>query len=110
MLAAAKMDDSLANGEKKWNCPTARNDNNCPGGRQETDIFEWMNDSDIAFSNHGGQANDRSFYEEVSGYQTNAFVACIHKHIADHGYRKIHTSNTQIGHRQGKDEPVCCCL
>ena len=23
MLAAAKMDDSLANGEKKWNCPTA---------------------------------------------------------------------------------------
>ena len=25
MLAAAKIDDSLANGEKKWNCPTARN-------------------------------------------------------------------------------------
>ena len=40
MLAAAKMDDSLANGEKKWNFPTARNNNDCPGGRQETDIFE----------------------------------------------------------------------
>ena len=76
MLAAAKMDDSLANGEKKWNCPTARNNNDYPERRQETDIFEWMNDSDLAFSNHGGQANDRSFYEEVSGYQTNAFVAC----------------------------------
>ena len=58
----------IANGEKKWNCPTARNNNDCPGGRQETNIFERMNDSDIAFSNHSSQANDRSFYEEVSGY------------------------------------------
>ena len=74
------------------------------------DVSQRMYDSDIAFTNHSDQASDRNFTEKVREYEAKAVVACIHKHIADHGRWKISASNTQIGHRQGKDEPVCSRL
>ena len=60
-----------------------------------------------SFLSISDQASDRNFTEKVREYEAKAVVACIHKHIADHGRWKISASNTQIGHRQGKDEPVC---
>lgn len=46
--------------------------------RQETDLFQRMNDSDVAFSNHGGEAKGISLYEEENGFSAaNAVVACI---------------------------------
>ena len=107
---AGKIHGELQDGEQEWKSPTDSNNKLCSsGGSEDTDVFQRMHDGNIAFRNYGDQPDGGDVHEEKGENPNNFFLARIQNHVADRVGRK-YTSNTQISRRQGKNEPVGCCL